>query len=62
MVRRSKMDSPEWKDCIICFGLIAGTTLGVVLSFFFDIELVYGIASGAMIGYIGGLVVSIWKQ
>ncbi|WP_270810209.1 hypothetical protein [Exiguobacterium sp. CinTr1] len=56
------MDSREWKDCIICFGLIAGTTLGVILSFFFHIQLTYGISSGAMIGYIGGLVVSIWKQ
>lgn len=56
------MDSREWKDCIICFGLIAGTTLGVILSFFFDIQLTYGIASGAMVGYIGGLAVSILKK
>lgn len=56
------MDSLEWKDCMICFGLIAGTTLGVILSFFFNIELVYGIASGAMVGYIGGLGVSILKK
>ncbi|WP_214785976.1 hypothetical protein [Exiguobacterium sp. s183] len=56
------MDSREWKDCIICFGLITGTTLGVILSFFFDIQLTYGIASGAMVGYIGGLAVSILKK
>ncbi|WP_214703361.1 MULTISPECIES: hypothetical protein [unclassified Exiguobacterium] len=56
------MDSPEWKDCIICFGLIAGTTLGVILSFFFGVQLTYGIASGAMLGYVGGLATSIWKK
>ncbi|WP_214874699.1 hypothetical protein [Exiguobacterium sp. CH10] len=56
------MDSLEWKDCMICFGLIAGTTLGVIFSFFFNIELVYGIASGAIVGYIGGLAVSIWNK
>lgn len=56
------MHHTEWRDYGICIGLICGTTLGTLSAVFLKIPLVYGIASGALLGYIIGMAVLLREQ
>lgn len=49
----------NWRTSGVGLGLVFGAGIGIIGSLLFDFELVYGIAVGATLGYLVGLVVSL---
>ncbi|WP_214712874.1 MULTISPECIES: hypothetical protein [unclassified Exiguobacterium] len=53
------MTEQNWRASGVGLGLVFGAGMGFIGSLLFDFELVYGIAAGAALGYLIGLVISL---
>lgn len=53
------MTEQNWRASGVGLGLVFGAGIGIIGSLLFDFELVYGIAAGAALGYLVGLVISL---
>ncbi len=56
------MTGQTWRASAVGLGLVFGTGIGIISSLLFDVELVYGIAAGAALGYLIGLAVSLTSR